>query len=168
VNTLLDSARIESGAAQMSKNSLDINDVASACVTKLQPRAQEAGLTLSAQLAGGLPKIVGDGDRLAQVLTNLIDNAIKHTERGKVTVETKAVKNGVEIGVSDTGGGIPPDDLPHIFDRFYQADKSRSGGKGSGLGLAICKQIVDAHGGKIDAQSVMSLGTRVAVWLPEK
>jgi signal transduction histidine kinase len=168
VNTLLDSARIESGAAQMSKNSLDINDVASACVTKLQPRAQEAGLTLSAQLAGGLPKIVGDGDRLAQVLTNLIDNAIKHTERGKVTVETKAVKNGVEIGVSDTGGGIPPDDLPHIFDRFYQADKSRSGGKGSGLGLAICKQIVDAHGGKIDAQSVMGLGTRVAVWLPEK
>jgi two-component system sensor histidine kinase ResE len=119
-------------------------------------------------LAGGLPKIVGDGDRLAQVLTNLIDNAIKHTERGKVTVETKAVKNGVEIGVSDTGGGIPPDDLPHIFDRFYQADKSRSGGKGSGLGLAICKQIVDAHGGKIDAQSVMGLGTRVAVWLPEK
>jgi signal transduction histidine kinase len=168
VNTLLDSARIESGAAQMSKNPLDINDVASACVTKLQPRAQEAGLTLSAQLAGGLPKIVGDGDRLAQVLTNLIDNAIKHTERGKVTVETKAVKNGVEIGVSDTGGGIPPDDLPHIFDRFYQADKSRSGGKGSGLGLAICKQIVDAHGGKIDAQSVMGLGTRVAVWLPEK
>jgi signal transduction histidine kinase len=91
---------------------------------------------------------------------------LKHTERGQVAVETKTSKGGAELSVSDTGGGIPPNDLPHIFDRFYQADKSRSGGKGSGLGLAICKQIVDAHGGKIDAQSVTGLGTRVTVWLP--
>jgi signal transduction histidine kinase len=166
VNTLLDSARIESGATQMSKHSLDLNELAGACVAKMQPRATEAGLLLVAQLASELPIIVGDGDRLAQVLTNLIDNALKHTERGQVAVETKTSKGGAELSVSDTGGGIPPNDLPHIFDRFYQADKSRSGGKGSGLGLAICKQIVDAHGGKIDAQSVTGLGTRVTVWLP--
>ena len=67
--------------------------------------------------------------------------------------------------MSDNGAGIPPEDLPHIFDRFYQADKSRSAG-GAGLGLAICKQIVEAHAGHISAQSVLGMGTRVSVWLP--
>lgn len=175
VNDLLDSARLESGELNLSRSTVRLNEIAQTCVGKIQPRAEAAGVVLEAKLAGDLPDIIADGDRLLQVVSNLIDNALKHTERGgKVTVETRIAQHkpsakeslsGVEISVSDSGAGIPPEDLPHIFDRFYQVDKSRSAG-GAGLGLAICKQIVEAHAGHISAQSVLGMGTRVSVWLP--
>ena len=171
VGGLLDSARIESGEMRMAFASVQVNDIAQSCLDKLQPRAQQVGVALSASLAPNVPAITADGDRLAQVLTNLIDNSLKHTgDNGKVTVETKLVRrkdsgaNMVEVSVADTGSGIPPEDLPHVFERFYQADKSRSTGVGissAGLGLAIVKQIVEAHGGQIVAQSVPGLGTRM-------
>ncbi|HIC90050.1 MAG TPA: ATP-binding protein [Anaerolineae bacterium] len=125
-----------------------------------------------------LPIILGDGDRLMQVFTNLLDNALKHTPNGgTITVEGSVVEvesvqgDGhqpmVEISVTDTGPGIPPEDLPHIFERFYQVDKSRPGGRGgSGLGLAIVKEIVEAHGGHVHAESVVGLGSRFIVALP--
>lgn len=175
VNDLLDSARLESGELSLTRNSVQLSQIAQTCIGKMQPRAEAAGVTFAVNLASDLPPIIADGDRLLQVVSNLIDNALKHTPRdGRVTVETrvasrkvsaKEVLSGVEISVGDTGAGIPPEDLPHIFDRFYQADKSRSAG-GSGLGLAICKQIVEAHAGQINAQSVQGMGTRVSVWLP--
>ena len=174
VSGLLESARMESGNVRMARETVHLNELAAACVAKLQPRAQAAGVALEVQLAPDMPAITADGDRVAQVITNLIDNAIKHTPGdGKVTVETRVVqrkasdgmRSFAEVSVADNGQGIPPEDVPHVFDRFYQADKSRSGG-GSGLGLAICKQIVDAHGGQINAQSVLGLGTRMSVWLP--
>ncbi len=80
-------------------------------------------------------------------------------------LNAKTSQAGVEISISDNGSGIPPEDLPHIFERFYQADKSRSAG-GAGLGLTICKQIIEAHGGQITAQSVTGMGTRLTMWLP--
>lgn len=175
VNDLLDSARLESGELHMSCGTLQLNEIAQTCIGKMQPRAEAAGIALASNLTLDLPTIIADGDRLLQVVSNLIDNALKHTASGgKIIVETRVAQhkasakessNGVEISVSDNGAGIPPEDLPHIFDRFYQADKSRSAG-GAGLGLAICKQIVEAHAGHISAQSVLGMGTRVSVWLP--
>ena len=177
VGGLLDSARIESGELRMAFGAVQVNDIVQMSVLKLQPRAQAADVSLAHILAGNVPPITADGDRLAQVLTNLIDNALKHTPTGgKVTVETKLITRKessarvVEISVADTGSGIPPEDLPHVFERFYQADKSRSANANAsgsaGLGLSICKQIVEAHTGQIMAQSVLGLGTRMTVWLP--
>jgi len=175
VNDLLDSARLESGDLGMTHSTVRLNEIAQTCINKMQPRADAAGVAIEGNLAGDVPAIFADGDRLVQVVTNLIDNALKHTSNaGKVIIETRNAarkldsresQRGVEISVSDNGSGIPPEDLPHIFDRFYQADKSRSAG-GAGLGLAICKQIVEAHGGQITAQSVLNMGTRMNVWLP--
>ncbi len=162
VNDLLESARLESGELSLTRNSVRLNEIAQTCINKMQPRADAAGVAFDVHLANDLPATIADGDRLLQVVSNLIDNALKHTKPdGKITIETRNAQrkagakesvNGVEISVGDNGAGIPPEDLPHIFDRFYQADKSRSAG-GSGLGLAICKQIVDAHAGHISAQN---------------
>jgi signal transduction histidine kinase len=103
-----------------------------------------------------LPTITGDGDRLAQVFTNLVDNALKNTPSGG-QIKLRAVQSGseIQVDVADTGAGIPPEALSHIFERFYQADPSRPGGKkhGIGLGLAIVKEIVGAHGGTISVRS---------------
>jgi signal transduction histidine kinase len=126
-----------------------------------------------------LPPLTGDNDRLAQVFTNLVDNALKHiSQGGRVTISAaeiagqparkgeKAVPR-IEVSVADTGSGIPPEDLSRIFERFYQVDKSRRRkGKGAGLGLAIAKEIVQAHGGQIKAESVVGVGTKFTVTLP--
>ncbi len=180
VGELLDLARIESGQIVMRRESVQLGQLLQNVVERLALRAHEGGVALSAEIAAGLPTISGDGDRLAQVFSNLIDNALKHTPSGgKVTVAARllsgsaAVKRGkpiggVEVTVADTGSGIPPEDLSRIFERFYQIDKSRARTKeGSlGLGLAIVKEIVTAHGGTIHAESIVGLGTKFVVWLP--
>jgi signal transduction histidine kinase len=147
-------------------------------------------VTLHADLPE-LPPLVGDGDRLAQVFTNLLDNALKYTSEGdRVQVTAQLLKaqprprrggllvrpddttmvgvrvDFVEVSIADTGRGIPAADLPRIFERFYQADKARTSRRGSGLGLAIAREIVEAHGGRIGVESVEGLGTRFTVALP--
>ena len=134
-------------------------------------------------MPASLPAVIGDGDRLAQVFSNLVDNALKHTPAGgKITVAARVLSGssvvkkgkpwpgGIEISVADTGHGIPQEDLSRIFERFYQVDKSRararSGGRSLGLGLSIVKEIVTAHGGSIHAESVVGLGTRFVIVLP--
>ncbi len=180
VGELLDLARIETGQIVMRSESVQLDQLLQNVIERLALRAQAGGVTLLTDIAAGLPAIRGDGDRLAQVFSNLIDNALKHTPSGgKVTVAARmlsgssAVKRGkpiggVEITVADTGTGIPPEDLSRIFERFYQVDKSRVKSKtGSlGLGLAIVKEIVTAHGGTIHAESIVGLGTKFVVWLP--
>jgi len=100
---------------------------------------------------------------------NLCDNALKYTSRGSITLSLKKVGTQIELAISDTGKGIPDEDLPHIFDRFYRVDKSHSSATGgSGLGLAICHWIVSAHGGKMEVTSELGKGTTVQVSLPEK
>lgn len=183
VAELLDLARIESGQSVMRSEAVKLDQVLRSIVEKMTPRAQQSSVALNADIPDGLPSITGDGDRLAQVFGNLVDNALKHTPAGgKVTVTARllsgssAVKKGkpwpggLEISVADTGAGIPPEDLSRIFERFYQVDKSRararSGGSSLGLGLSIVKEIVTAHGGSIHAESVVGLGTRFVVVLP--
>jgi signal transduction histidine kinase len=168
VNDLLDSARIESGATQMARQPVDIAALLRTCAVRFEPRAVAGGVTLAVE-AGEMPLMVtGDGDRLLQVFTNLVDNALKHVPvGGKVTLTAQRDGNAqlIVVSVTDSGSGITADDLPHIFDRFYQADKSRGGGSGAGLGLAIARQIVEANGGVITAQSIEGVGTRMTVRL---
>ncbi len=179
VSELLDLARIESGQIVMRREPVHLNAVLRDCVDKLALRAQQTGVTLNTQVPDNLPVVVGDGDRLAQVFTNLMDNALKHTpEGGQVTLAARALSGssivrrgktwpaGVEVSVRDTGSGIPPKDLGRIFERFYQVDKARPRGSGLGLGLAIVKQIVEAHYGAITAESVVGQGSRFVVTLP--
>ncbi len=173
VDDLLDLARIEAGQIVMAHEPLEVGRLLRGCVEKFALRAEESGVDLKLEIedikAEGRP-LLGDGDRLAQVFTNLIDNALKHTPHGgRVIVAARPVSEGqqLEISVADSGPGIPAEDLSRIFERFYQVDKSRAKGKGGvGLGLAIAREIVQAHGGKIEAESVGGLGTRLAVTLP--
>jgi two-component system OmpR family sensor kinase len=179
VTELLDLARIESGQIVMRSEAVHLGMVLRDCVDKLALRAQQAGVTLEMQTPNDLPSITGDGDRLAQVVTNLLDNALQHTPAGgKVTLAARALSGssivrrgkawpaGVEVSVADTGSGIPPEDLSRIFERFYQVDKSRPHGGGLGLGLAIVKQIVEAHHGAVHAESIVGLGSKFVVTLP--
>jgi signal transduction histidine kinase len=113
--------------------------------------------------------LIGDGDRLAQVFTNVVDNALKFTPAGgQVTLSAANAGAELEISITDTGEGIPQEALPHLFDRFYQVDRSRAGGKkhGAGLGLAIVQEILQAHGGRISVRSEVGHGTTFVIHLP--
>ena len=166
VTELLDLAKIEAGRFSMARHALQLSELVGAVGERLTPKAMAKGLTITADLPT-LPLIAGDGDRLVQVFTNLVDNAISHTSSGGTITLTAGVKdNGVSVRIRDTGTGIPAEDLPHVFDRFYQVDKSRGQKQGSGLGLTITKQIVEAHKGKITVESVEGLGTAFTVWFP--
>lgn len=181
VEDLLDLARLDSGQMVMRREPVDLKAVLGACAERFALRAQQAGVQLEVQTPD-LPRLIGDGDRLAQVFSNLIDNALQHTPAGgRVTVRafSASVAGGTSarpaarsphlltVEVADTGTGIPAEDLPRIFERFYQVDKSRArSGAGAGLGLAISREIVQAHGGTISVESAPGLGTRFIVRLP--
>ncbi len=169
VESLLDLARIEADKLTMRQHAVEPSAVLQVVGESLSVKAREKGVRLTLQVPPDLPRIPGDGDRLAQVFTNLIDNAIKHTsEGGQVALRADADGQGIVVVVQDTGEGIPPEDLPRIFERFYQVDKSRESNRrsGMGLGLAITKQIVEAHGGTIQVASKLGEGTIFTVWLP--
>ena len=120
------------------------------------PQAESKHILLDLDLNPGLPHVLADEDRIVQVLTNLTGNALQYTpERGKITINAKRINNEIQFSVHDTGIGIPPEDLSHIFDRFYRVDKSRSrqSGGGSGIGLTIARALIEAHGGWIWAES---------------
>jgi len=176
VDGLLDLARIESGQIKMQQEPVDLAEVLKACVEQFALQAQEGNVALVLDVPA-LSPVTGDKDRLAQVFTNLLANALKHTPPdGKVTIKAQEAKQTqkevdtaatVEITVTDTGSGIPPEDLSHVFERFYQVDKSRAGkDRGAGLGLTIARQITEAHGGTIIVESVKDLGTKFTVNLP--
>jgi signal transduction histidine kinase len=133
--------------------------------------AEQKGISLTVQTDENLPDLTADESRLDRVLSNLVSNALRHTPRGG-SISILATRNiqSVLISVEDTGEGIPPADLPHIFDRFYRADKSRTDADGasSGLGLAIAKALVEAHGGRIWAEAVVGDGTNFEIELPFK
>jgi two-component system phosphate regulon sensor histidine kinase PhoR len=188
VRELLELSRIESGQAPFRLEPVAVADVVMPPLERLYPQAERAALRLTVDLPPDLPEVLADAERMQQVVTNLVHNAIKFTPpSGRVEVsgarlqvsndgiiqpETLDVKPGtlspgewVLIAVRDTGVGIPADDLPRIFERFYKADRARSGG-GTGLGLAIAKHIVLAHDGRIWAESAEGRGSTFYVALP--
>jgi signal transduction histidine kinase len=165
---LLDLARLDAGTLDLQRAPVDLTALLNSIAEKFAPQARLGNLDIRVD-ASTLPVITGDGDRLAQVFTNLVDNALKFTPaRGSITLRAAQADSGVQVEVADTGEGISPEALPHIFDRFYQADPSRPGGRkhGAGLGLAIVKEIVGAHGGKISVRSEPGTGCTFTVNLP--
>ncbi len=169
VNDLLDLARMENGHTTLYKDEVEIVHVIERITQKFTQAAKEKKVQL--QFKTGLSEnvlISMDEDRIEQVLTNLIDNAIRHTPiEGSVTVSVEQELSYAKIHVADTGEGIPGEDLPYVFERFYKADKARTRSKGgTGLGLAIAKNIVEAHKGNIRVDSEVGQGTTFTFYLP--
>ena len=168
VEDLLELARMDAGQIDFHQDRVDIMALLIAVVERLSVKAVEAGVNVI-NTVGQLPVLIGDGDRLAQVFMNLIDNAIKHTpEDGQVSLWGEYADGWISIHVEDSGPGIPEDELSRIFERFYQLDKARPGGvdRGVGLGLAITREIVRSHQGRMVAQSELGRGSRFTVQLP--
>jgi signal transduction histidine kinase len=166
---LLDLARLEAGTADLKMSAVDVNVLLQSIIEKFTPQAQRKEIRLQLHIPADLPTLIGDGDRLAQVFTNLVDNALKFTPAGGLVIlSAKKVGREMEISITDSGIGVPKDALSRLFDRFYQADPSRAGGEGhgAGLGLAIVKEILDAHNGKISVRSELVHGTTFVIHLP--
>ncbi|MBC8512150.1 MAG: HAMP domain-containing histidine kinase [Dehalococcoidia bacterium] len=166
VNELLELSRLESGQVNMVKEPTDLKELLQQCREIFTIRAEEKGLQFTTNVEP-LPPVNGDIDRLEQVFSNLLDNAFKHTPAGgKVSIAARQHSpNFIEVAVLDTGPGIPPEQLPHVFERFYRVDASGTK-TGTGLGLAIAREIVRAHGGDIKVNSVLGEGTEFLVRLP--
>ncbi|MHB8992511.1 MAG: ATP-binding protein [Chloroflexota bacterium] len=166
VTELLELSRIESSRVALSFEPEELEPLVRGAADRLAAQADRASLKLSVQLPADLPRVAANRERIQQVLVNLIHNAIKFTPAGGEIV-VGALRRGdqVHIWVADTGVGITPDALPRIFERFYKADRSRSGG-GTGLGLAIARHVVEAHGGRIWAESIEGKGSTFTLSLP--
>ncbi|HEX4467903.1 MAG TPA: ATP-binding protein [Gemmatimonadaceae bacterium] len=165
IRDLLDVTRLESGPLPVQQSTLNLLDVVDDVVDMFQIVVRARHMTLTRDGPHQIPTVVGDRDRLAQAFSNLIANAVKFTPDGgqiKINIELRA--DGVYACVRDTGPGIPPEQIPHLFDRFWQA--SRSDTRGLGLGLSIVKAIVEAHGGTVQVESVMNEGSAFCVRLP--
>lgn len=168
VMDLLTLAKLEGGTAGLQRAEVNLGELLSRVRKKFQPQAHQANVELKSDIAA-LPRFIGDGDRLAQVFTNLLDNALKFTPAGgTVNIQAIVMNAMIHISISDTGLGIPPEEQTRIFERFYQVDKSRKGGtgRGIGLGLPIAKQIVLAHNGQIQVHGNSGQGTTFIVDLP--
>jgi signal transduction histidine kinase len=159
INDVLDFSKIEAGQLALTINPYSIKDVIQAVVTGTQPLATEKNLVLKTTVPADLPSASGDERRIAQVLLNLVGNAIKFTDSGEVWIDVALENGDLVVSVSDTGPGIPETDREKIFDEFRQAEGSITQKKGgTGLGLAIAKRIVELHGGKIWVESEVEKG----------
>jgi two-component system sensor histidine kinase BaeS len=157
----------DAGQLSLHRVEVALRDLLEHSILVYTPQAEQKGVTLQLDLPPALPKITVDLDRMAQVLDNLISNALRHTPAGgEIRLAARRQNHHLLLLVQDTGAGIAPEDLPHVFDRFYRGDKARSDSGESGLGLAIARSIVEAHNGRIDATSVLGQGTTFTISLP--
>jgi len=155
VNDLQELSRVEANAIELRRQPLAIETVIRQCTDRLRPQFEDKGVALTLDIPPSLPLVPADEDRLSQILVNLIGNALQYTPAdGSVRISATHTNTAVSIAITDTGVGIPPEHLPHLFTRFYRVDKSRSrAGGGSGIGLTIARHLVEAHGGNISARS---------------
>jgi two-component system sensor histidine kinase BaeS len=180
VDDLRELALADAGQLCLDLQAIDLAPEIQSTLDSLELAAEAQGVALTAHLSGGLPPVRADSDRLAQVLRNLLVNALRHTPAGgSVTVTAARAGSTTEVVVSDTGEGIAPQDLPHVFERFWRADAARSrtgssgpGGselrwaRGSGLGLSVARSLVEAQGGRIWVESTQGEGTTFRFTLP--
>jgi two-component system phosphate regulon sensor histidine kinase PhoR len=167
VNDLLVISELEQKKRWDQLSSVRIDEILANLALLFQPRAQEKGIQFRLELPDALPAIQADGFRLEQVFQNLMDNALKYTDKGTILVTAEVRQDQLAVTVSDTGIGMPEEVLPRIFERFYVVDKSRSRQTGgTGLGLSIVKHIVQEHKGNIEVQSRVGLGSTFTVTLP--
>ena len=164
--SLLELANLDATQPSAKRESVNLAALVRNRIEFIQPLADQHSLQLTSNFAPATT--IGDVDRLGLVINNLLSNAIYYNKpKGEIIVTTGTESGKAFVSVADTGQGIGGEDLPHIFDRFYRADKSRSRAEGrSGLGLAICKAIVEAHGGSIQVSSELGVGTTFTVHLP--
>ena len=171
VHRLLDVSRFEAGGARLELREIQLRSFFDDLTADFRVLAGQKGIDFQVHLADDLPPVlVGDEDRLNEVLGNLLSNAFKFTaEEGAIRIDAGRADGAVQVEVEDSGVGIPADKLPHVFEKFYQVDnEAQPRSVGSGLGLAIAREIVEAHGGTIAADSVVGKGTRFRVLLPER
>jgi two-component system sensor histidine kinase BaeS len=170
IGDLLDLARLEGGGDSFELDEVLVDDLLRRVADRHRPALIERRVTLTTTAANGTPLIRGDADRLEQALQNVAANAIRHTpDGGTVTLRAEPAGERVRITITDTGPGIPPEHLAHIFDRFYKADAARAGtavASGSGLGLSIVRAIVARHGGEIHASNAPGGGAMFTMILP--
>ncbi len=166
VTDLLDISRIETGTLKFNLEPVDLYDIIRESVRSMRDVVEEKGISIHTDLEGESLEITGDHDRLVQVFVNLIGNALKFTEKGEIRIQVRMVAGHPEIRISDTGIGIPPDELGRIFDKFHQVDSglTREVG-GTGLGLAICRGIIKGHGGSIRVESEVGRGSTFVIVL---
>lgn len=170
VNDLLDLSKMEAKMIGLRREMLDPHSLAAATVEQLATVAAQAGITLQNEVSHDLPEANCDGQRIEQVLANLVSNAIKFTDAGgQVTISAGVEPGHIRFIVADNGRGIPAEALPRVFDKFFQVQSStESGAKGTGLGLAIVKHIVELHGGEVEAESQAGKGSRFSFTLPRQ
>jgi PAS domain S-box-containing protein len=165
IRDLLDVTRIESGRLTVDRKPVSVAPLLAEMCDAFDRQARDLGVALELEVAPEVQEILADRDRVSQVLSNLIGNALKFTAReGRVALRARPLEGFVELSVSDTGKGIPAADLPRVFDRFWQADRGAK--QGVGLGLAIVRGIVDAHGGRTEAESTLGKGSTFRFSLP--
>jgi len=168
VDDLQELSLAEAGELRLIRNATDIADLINQTVAAIQAKAMLKGVSIATELPDRLPHVDIDAHRIGQVLRNLLENAVTHTATGgAITIGAVPQPNWVEVSVIDTGEGIPAEELPFIFERFYRVDKSRARATGgSGLGLTIAKRLVEAHGGEIKVQSEVGKGSRFSFTVP--
>ena len=169
VSDLLDIPRIDTGQITQEMKPVSLSQIVKASIADLRDQAKQKKVKLKAEVPQGLPKIHGADSRLKQVITNLVGNAINYTPKGVVTIRVNEGDEAIQIEVMDTGIGIPPEDLPHVFDDFFRASNVEA--KGTGLGLSIAKRIVETHGGRIWVESPCpetGKGSKFTFTLPKK
>jgi signal transduction histidine kinase len=170
VDDLFELAQIDAGALELDRHPNSIRDLISDTLEAFSAVAERHGVTLDGSAEPDYDPVVMDIQKIGRVLTNLVDNALRHTPAGgTVQICASGTAEAVQVEVADNGEGISPEDLPHVFDRFYRGEKSRRRATGgSGLGMAIVKGIVEAHGGHIEIESTVGQGTRVCLNLPRR
>ncbi len=169
VDDLLDLSRIESGGWVPNPSTMDISSVAADILLAIRESASRKRLSLSLDIPRDAASVYADPVAFRQVLSNLVDNSVRHTATGSVTIFAAREDGGIMVGVRDTGSGIPPEHLPRVFERFYRVDAARSRQEGgTGLGLAIVKHLVENHGGRVSAESEFGVGTTISAFFPVK
>lgn len=171
IDDLFELAQIDSGALSLRRATIAIDEIVSEAAEAMRARADRAGVRLTIRIEGATPRVLADGDRIERAVANLLRNALEHTPAGgEIAIEIRPTTEHVSIAVADTGDGIDGHDLPHIWTRFYRADRSRSRARttddGVGLGLAIAKGIIELHGGHVEARSEPGRGSTFELVLP--
>ena len=169
IDDLFQMAQLDAGGLKLDLAQGSITDLISDTIESFSELAKRQGIVLDGKVEPGLDQVMMDARRIGRVLTNLVSNAIRYNQPGgSIFIQASAQPSGIQVEIIDSGSGIPADDLPHIFDRFYRGEKSRSRSSGgAGLGLAIARGIVEAHGGKIGAASQPGHGARFYFTLPQ-
>ncbi len=168
ITDLRDLSLAQAGQLELHRQTIDLASIARETAEALAPFAEERGVALRVEAAAELPSVVADPDRMRQAVQNLVENALRHTPQGgEVRVSVQVRGTEIECAVTDTGVGIATEDLPHLFEHFYRTDRSRARSSGgTGLGLAIVKSLVEAHGGRVMAESTSGAGSRFLITLP--